>query len=94
MRHLLVQIATLPGPMACVHRVDGTSRLVLELEMFGFAHASRYILLKPSIGMARLVDDAFMADVGRRSSRYGKVLAFGSDLFLDADGAGIRIELP
>lgn len=94
MRHSLVQIATLSGSMAIVHRVEGTPRLVLELPAFGFAYASRFILLKPSIDTARLTDEEFMADVGRQSSRYGKVLAFGSDLFRDTDGDGVFIELP
>ena len=92
MLYRLQKTTTLPGLMADVFAVEGTDRLVLELLMFGYAHASRWILLKPSISPERFQDPHFMSDVGVHPSKYGRMLRAEVDLFRERDGS-MRIGL-
>ena len=64
------------GSMTIVHSVEGTTRLVLELELFGVAYASRYILLKSNTIIERLKrNDARVLDLIRKGgSGLGRVL--------------------
>jgi hypothetical protein len=93
MRHRLVKVATIPGIMADAYLVEGTDRHVLELLMFGFACASRYIQLRRSIRLERFDDAHFMADVGVHPSKYGRILRFDVDLFLDDSDQSLSVEL-
>jgi len=92
-RHRLLKVATIPRLFAEAYRLDGTDRFVLELVMFGFACASRYVLLRSALDLSRLDDPDYMKDIGDRSSRYGRVLRWDVDLFLDADDGSVSVEL-
>ena len=79
--------------MADGYEVEGTKQYVLELLMHGFAYASCYVLLKSRTILQHVDDDAMVADVGTHPSKYGKVLKFDKDLFLDRSDGSIFIEL-
>ena len=93
MRKRLIKYASIPHLMADLHRIERTDRYVLELLMFGFAHASRYVLLRSRPDLSRLDDEQYMKDAGERPSKYGRILAFDADLFLDPVDASLWIEL-
>lgn len=78
-----------PADYTCVRSVEGTDVLVLELEMFGFAFASRFILLRSTsltiIDKLRDRDPAVMAAIAGGGSRLGRVIKDSELVFNDQD---------
>ena len=93
MRHKLIKAASFSLLMAEGYEVEGTDRYVLELLMHGFAYASCFVLLKSAIVLRSAEDEAVIADIGRHPSKFGKVLQFDRDLFLNKSDGVLYIEL-
>lgn len=93
MRHKLIKAASFAGLMADGYEVEGSDRYVLELLIHGFAYASCYVLLKSTIVLRSAEDEAAVAAIGRYPSKYGKVLQFDKDLFLNKSDGLLYIEL-
>ena len=76
----LIKISEIPELLAVCYQIEGTARLVLELQMFGFAYSSYYMLLRsPDV-----LDNPEIAEqIGRRPTDYGKKLNFGRELSFD-----------
>lgn len=80
--------------MADCHEVEGTRLVVLELLMFGFAYASRYLLLKSRAIVDSLEDPAVSTEIARNPSKFGRTLEFGRDMEWDSSKSVIYYIAP
>jgi hypothetical protein len=83
----LVAVEEFADIMATLHHVEGTKLHVVELLMFGFAYASRFIMLKARSAPEKLHDETVRVRLIGKPYRFGKKLEWGADLELDPAGA-------
>jgi hypothetical protein len=61
---------------AAVHSIEGTNKYVLELLFFGYAFASRYILLRSAATIKKLKenDDRVLTAIRQGGSSLGRII--------------------
>ena len=88
MMRKLVKIDENSNAMAVVHSIDGTNKYVLELLFFGYAFASRYILLKSASTVIKLKenDDRVLTSIIKGGSSLGRIIKESELTYNQAEG--------
>lgn len=83
MRRKLIKIEDFSEIWATGYQVEGTTLYILELQNFGFANSSYYLLLRSKSFLSHLDDPKIKEELLQKPSHFGKKCAFGNQLERD-----------
>lgn len=82
-RRKLIKVAEFKHSLADGFQVEGTKLYVLELVMYGFAHVSRFLLVRSKGVLEKLRDEREQLALNTRPYEYGRTLKLGKELEYD-----------